>query len=287
MPFDDRKVLRVSPIIYKGIDSVQNDGRATPPKSRMPLKIKLPSRLDLPPPVVNDSEGTLDSDCEGSMEMLKPTKFNKNNSTDSIIFRRQSDESLSVRWFSYSVVETDDGSSMTRSYSREMEYTSTDGYYRSSISEGISGGSPMTAESHVWNPSRASYSGSVYSTTNPKTPILRARTSPATKSPSHVVSLKHMAIREKDESPSKSSIEVLRNAMGSPSLIRLPPIVSPQVWCRHEKGRDSEPEILCGLSPHSISQLSFVDEQDDLSSDSASLINSKQDIFSLLLTAEL
>jgi len=188
------------------------------------------------------------------------------------------------------VVETDDDTSMTRSHSRERQYNSSDSYYRSSISEGLIGDSPMTVESHVWNPSRTSCSGSINSSTNPKTPIVRERTSPATRSPNHCFSLKHMGIRANDESPSKSSIQVLRNAIGSPSLIHLSPIRSPQlgpILCSLEFGGDRESEIFCGLSPNSILQPSCVDEHDDLSSESASLLSFKQDILSLLSIPEL
>jgi len=97
LPLDDRKVLRTSPIIHFGSKNFRKNIGVKPPKAQRPPKIKVPLRPDLPPPIVNESEGTLDSDYEGSLEMVKPTKFTINNTPDSITSRRQSDESMSVR----------------------------------------------------------------------------------------------------------------------------------------------------------------------------------------------
>jgi len=161
-----------------------------------PLKIKIPSRPDLPPALTaSDSEDSMDSDRESSLEMLTsrrsrssesgsmemlmltPRKVSRvvssnSNQLRTVEARKQNDESdtASVRWFSYAVNETDDSllspSSKTETYStRELHHNNSESYKspyerRSGEIENECGEATVTADSHIWNPSGRRDSGS-------------------------------------------------------------------------------------------------------------------------------
>lgn len=230
-----------------------------------PLKIKIPSRPDLPPAVVaSDTEDTMDSDREsslemltprrrisrssesGSMEMLTPRRVSRaagknSKQTRNDETRKHSDESdsVSVRWFSYAVHETDDSlfspSSKTETCStRELRHTTPESYKspyecRTGDMENEGGEDTLTAESHIWNPSRRRGSSSTARSSTrsfsiSKTPIVREKTSPTTSDPDHIFSLKETrsSREEKEElsrSYSRSSTRTLAHNLHSPSLI--------------------------------------------------------------------
>jgi len=224
-----------------------------------PLKIKIPSRPDLPSPIANsDTEYTMDSDRESSLEMLKPRR-SRSSESDSMEMLSQkrvirparktskqtgnaetlknSDESdsVSVGWFSYAVHETDDSlfspSSKTETYStRELRHTNCENYKSLyGDMENESGEDTLTADNHIWNPSGRRGSGSTgHSSTRSfsicKTPIVREKTSPTTSDPDHILSLKETrsSREEKEElsrSYSRSSTRRIAPNLHSPSLI--------------------------------------------------------------------
>merc|ERR1719184_400658 len=172
--------------------------------------------------------------------MLTPRRVNRaagKNSKQTRIekTRKHSDDSDSVRWFSYAVHETDDSlfspSSKTETYStRELRHTNCENYKSLyGDMENESGEDTLTADNHIWNPSGRRGSGSTgHSSTRSfsicKTPIVREKTSPTTSDPDHILSLKETrsSREEKEElsrSYSRSSTRRIAPNLHSPSLI--------------------------------------------------------------------
>jgi len=250
---------------------------------KTPLKFNI-SKIKIPKgrPLLAESEASLDSDNENSIEMLSPRKYGRNfsegnRSNDSN--RRSflsSDESRSSKWLSYQVHTTDDSASspsINQSWSCELLGASAD--------IPVNGSSIGTCDSHIWNPKRIPVSPSTWTISNPRTPIIyREKLSPAAFTPDQVVWLKNMT-EQKEEVPWPSSIKhCKRPPKASCSLIQQeePRILKTNALgtnCRKEI--NPKPGTNSRLSSEVVSQLPEPEIYDDQSSSSISLMDYDKD----------
>jgi len=165
------------------------------------LNIKLPQTY-IPQSVSTESEYSR-SELESSVELLRSRRPAGEKCT-------HSDGSLSVKWFSYHVNETDDSQSITDSYSRDN--TNSDNIRTQKSEE-----SSKDFSLHIWNP-RSTPKVPPSFTKNSKTPILRTVSSLPTYHPDHILCLSNTRIQTGEKIKSLHP-----NALGSPALIRLQP----------------------------------------------------------------
>merc|ERR1719233_431655 len=186
-------------IMNSDMSPKQNFKGGVPPerKSLCNLNIKLPPTLNIPQSFSTESEYSR-SELESSVKLLSSGEK-----------CAHSDGSLSVKWFSYHVHETDDSQSITDSYSRDN--TSSDNKRTQKSDES----SKDFSLHNIWprsTPKVPSF------TKNSKTPIHRTMSSLLTYHPDHILCLSNTRI------PTGGKNKILyRNALGSPALIRLQP----------------------------------------------------------------
>jgi len=246
-----------------------------------PLKFNI-SKIKIPKgrPLLAESEASLDSDNENSIEMLSPRKYGRNfsegnRSNDS--HRRSflsSDESRSAKWLSYQVHTTDDcaSSPSVKSWSCELLTASAD--------IPVNGSSIGTCDSHIWIPKRIQASPSTWTISNPRTPIYREVLSPYAPTPDQVVCLKNMT-EQKEEVPLTFSIKHFNlPPKASCSLIQPeePRILKPiPLGTNRRKDRNPKPRTNSRLSSEVVSRLPEPEIYEDQSSSSISLMDYEKD----------